>query len=576
MTLWERFLLSVMALAVILLPVARGSAAEPDPGAAPVDTSLIAAPPDSGASAGLTPEERISELYARLQISPRDAGIYNTLGTIYAERQEWAPARDAFISAVQLNPREPEFHKNLALVFVHLETFDLAISELAAYQKLDPHGGLDAARLMGEAYRQVGQREKAKEAFTSALKHLPSDRGDERMLTVLALADLAGDANAPDEARATLEQHLDEARRLIAEAAQARDSTAAEPARELVARLLNGYIGDANRLAAANRPAEAAAAYARALELAPAREDVLAGIVENYLAAGERDKAREVARRATEDHPEVPGAWLAAGRVAEDAGDLPEAIRDYEQALAAGDTRPELKVRLGSLCLKVGDSASARRYLADVASAPDSSPGTLYNYAVSLIREQKPHLALGPLRRAVKLDPGMVSAWIALASNLQQLEQFGEAADAYRRAIALGADAKLSYNLGVCLNRLERRDEAIAAFQEAVKLDPTFKEAYGSLGRALLEVDRYADAAVALEAAQQLDPEVYSTAFALGLCRYHQGEFQKAIDSYNRALALKETSAAMQNLGLAFDKLDRKDEAAKCYAQAKKLKAAGQ
>ena len=108
-----------------------------------------------------------------------------------------------------------------------------------------------------------------------------------------------------------------------------------------------------------------------------------------------------------------------------------------------------------------------------------------------------------------------------------------------------------------------------------MKLDPTFKEAFGSLGRALLEAGRYAEAVTALETAQQLDPGAYSTAFALGLCRYHQGEYQKAIDSYNQALALKETSAALQNMGLAYDKLGRKDEAAKCYAEAKKLKAAG-
>lgn len=575
LTLRKRFPLPVMAIVGVLLAAPCGSAGEPDSAATPADTSATEAATWLDDHQELTPEQQISELNARLFSHPRDAELYNSLGVIYAGRQQWLPARDAFISAVQANPRQGDYHRNLAVVFVHIESYELALTEFEAYQRLDPKGGPDAALLMGEAYRQAGHQEKAKESFESALADLPSDKGDERMRAVLALAQLAAAADEPAAARAVLDRHLAEARRLIAAAAQAEDSTAAAPARVLVALLVEGYIAEANLLVGSDQPAEAADLYAKALDLAPGRNDVIEGIVGAYLAAGEQDKAREIARRATQDHPGATGAWLAAGRVAEAAGDFPEAIRAYERALAAGSTRPDLKVRLGNLCLQTGDSAAARRYLAGVVNDPDTPAGTLYNYAVSLIREQKFNLALGPLRRAVKVDPGLASAWSVLASNLQQLEQYPEAIEAYRQAIALGADARLSYNLGFCLNRLGSRNEAVDAFQEAVRLDPLLKEASSSLGRALLEVGRYAEAVTALESAQQLDPGAYSTAFALGLCRYHQGEYQKAIDYYNQALALKETSAAVQNMGLAFAKLDRKEEAAKCYAEAKKLKAAG-
>ncbi len=606
MTLRKRFPLPVMAIVGVLLTAPCGAAAASNPVATPADSSAAgsaavdsiarhnewarrfnarqAAVRDSLAADAaawryehqeLTIEQQISDLNSRILANPRDPELYNNLGVIYAERQEWLLARDAFISAVQADPRQGDYHRNLALVFVHLEAYELAVSEFAAYQKLDPEGGSDAARLMGEAYRQAGQPKKAKEAFASALATLPSDKGDERMRAALALAQLADDAAEPAAARTALEQHLAEARRLIAAAAQAEDSTAAAPARALVARLLAGYIADANMLAESDLPAEAAVLYAKAFALAPERDEVLVGIVGAYLAAGERDKAREVVQRATRDHPQAAGAWLAMGRVAEDTGDVPEAIRAYERALAAGSTRSDLKARLGNLCLRAGDSAAARRYFSDVVADPDTSPATLYNYAVSLIREQKFNLAIGPLRRAVKVDPGMAPAWSALASSLRQLEQYAEAAEAYRQAIALVPDAKLNYNLGYCLNRVARRDEAIVAFQEAVTLDPKFKEAFYSLGRAMLEAGRYDDAVAALESTQQLDPTAYPTVFALGLCRYHQGQYQKAIDVYNQALALKETSEALQNMGLAYDKLGKKSEAAKCYTEAKKLKAAG-
>lgn len=61
----------------------------------------------------------------------------------------------------------------------------------------------------------------------------------------------------------------------------------------------------------------------------------------------------------------------------------------------------------------------------------------------------------------------------------------------------------------------------------------------------------------------------------LGLTHYQLGRFQQAVEAYNNALARKETPESFQNMGLAYEKLGKKEEAAKCYAEARKLRGAG-
>ena len=60
--------------------------------------------------------------------------------------------------------------------------------------------------------------------------------------------------------------------------------------------------------------------------------------------------------------------------------------------------------------------------------------------------------------------------------------QYAEAAEAYRQAIALGPDAKLSYNLGYCLNRVAKRDEAIQQLSAARVAYPRNAEVANALG----------------------------------------------------------------------------------------------
>lgn len=521
----------------------------------------------------LTVEEEIADLNARILKDPRNGELYNNLGVIYAERGDWLLARDAFIAAVQANPLDADFHRNLGQVLLKLENYDMAIAEFGTYQRLDPAGGLDADRRIAEAWRLAGDLAQARKSLETALAKLPLEAGVERMRAVMGLVQLMKDAGDAEARRAVLELHVQEAQRLSAAAAEDSSATdAAEPARLVIDALLALYIEDARILADSGLSADAGALYEKALALAPERDDLLLAIVSSHLAASDTTRAEAMARQALMQRPQAAGGWVASGLIAEGRGHFAEAIAAYVKALELKPDQRDLRLRVGSLYLRAGDSAKAREYLGEAATDPNTPPEVLYNYAVSLIREQKHSLAIPPLRRAVRVDPSLARAWSALGLCLRVTERYDEAADAYRQAMALAPDAVLAFNLGLSLTRAGKTGEGIAAYEQALALDPTLKEARFNLGKALLDVGRLEEAAAVFEDVLKRDPKSYSTLYTLGLVYYKLGQFQRAVDTYNQALAERETAEALNNLGLAYEKLGKKDEAKKCYLAAKSVR----
>lgn len=91
-----------------------------------------------------------------------------------------------------------------------------------------------------------------------------------------------------------------------------------------------------------------------------------------------------------------------------------------------------------------------------------------------------------PIFRALA-DENDAEGWYNLGTILARRGAFGEAADAFRRALAV--DPSMSparHNLGVALMRAGRLDEAIAALRDAVAAEPDSEGALYTLGVALL------------------------------------------------------------------------------------------
>ena len=125
---------------------------------------------------------------------------------------------------------------------------------------------------------------------------------------------------------------------------------------------------------------------------------------------------------------------------------------------------------------------------------------------------------------------------------------------------------------GVTLAEQGKFNSAIAAFNQAIKIYPTFENAHNNLGLALSSQNQFAQAVVAFKQALAINPQNLETYNNLGITLGIQGNFIEAISVFNRAVQINPSEpTSHQNLGVAFWGQGKVPEAVASLQRAKKL-----
>jgi predicted O-linked N-acetylglucosamine transferase (SPINDLY family) len=148
-----------------------------------------------------------------------------------------------------------------------------------------------------------------------------------------------------------------------------------------------------------------------------------------------------------------------------------------------------------------------------------------------------------------------------------------EAVAACNRAIELQPDlAEAHNNLGNALRSRGSLDEAITAYSRAIQIRPAYSAAHSNLGNVLRDLGRLDEAIAAIGRAIQLDPENAEAWNNRGIAWHQAGRLDEAAAAYDRALALDGRCAqAWTNRGIAFRDQGRHDEALACLRKALEL-----
>src|SRR5262249_5529974 len=92
-----------------------------------------------------------------------------------------------------------------------------------------------------------------------------------------------------------------------------------------------------------------------------------------------------------------------------------------------------------------------------------------------------------------------------LGSALASMDRWDEAIAEFREAIRLKPDyAEAHCNLGIALRAKGRWDEAIAEFREPIRLEPDYAEAHCNLGGAMLAQGKFREALEAVRRGHEL------------------------------------------------------------------------
>ena len=210
-----------------------------------------------------------------------------------------------------------------------------------------------------------------------------------------------------------------------------------------------------------------------------------------------------------------------------------------------------------------------------------------YGESVSLVEEQKKLNAetvgknpdeAGRAAESIQEDPAasLIDRAMAAAVQLQLQGEIEKAVEKWRAIIhiAEGRDndlaARAYFSVGYLLIKPE---DAIAAYDQAIRLKPDYAEAYSNRGYEKNALGRHEDAFADCNQAVRLKPDLAEAYNNRGNAKSDLGRHEDAIADYNQAVRLKpDLAEAYNNRGVAKDELDRYEAAITDYDEAIRLK----
>jgi len=164
----------------------------------------------------------------------------------------------------------------------------------------------------------------------------------------------------------------------------------------------------------------------------------------------------------------------------------------------------------------------------------------LYKEGVRLGNEGKVEEALVKFQKAVALEPKVFLFQLKLAYAYEMLKRYPEAQAAYENAIALNASSKEAWRgLGDVLRRAGFFSRAEDAYKKAIKTSPKYKEAWLGLAYLYGDMEALDKAEEAFVKVLSIDPKDADVAFKLANVYWRSKRLDDAITYYKKALSLK-------------------------------------
>ncbi|MEP6705138.1 MAG: tetratricopeptide repeat protein [Acidobacteriota bacterium] len=241
------------------------------------------------------------------------------------------------------------------------------------------------------------------------------------------------------------------------------------------------------------------------------------------LVKGDVVGARQKFEEALKYNPKNSPAYFGLAEVLSEQDKDPEAITNYEKALALDKDLTAIYVPLGILYYQQGEIAKAENLLVKALAESPNDAQTQYFLGLIRYSQNNNSEALTAFTKAKTLDPAYAEAF---------------------------------YQSGETLVRLKRHREAVDDYLQATTLKPTYFDAFMGLGSAYFEIDSYPEAVAAYRQAERLHNDNIEVLVNLG-------------DTY-RQMANYDDAEAKYNLATVFierNKNYNRDEAADVYSK---------
>jgi len=404
----------------------------------------------------------------------------------------------------------------------------------------------------GHAFRRMGQREKATQAYLEATQQSPPLA--QAHFALASLCEEEGDGNL---AISEYQKGL-----------------------KIEDRLSLPHKALAQLLRERGRNQEAIQAYQKAIELNRNDFDAYLGLAKSHQAMRSYEEALSAFRQSLELNPQLPEAYHVMGEIAEIQGDPEQAILHYGKAIDLGLNLLFLHEEVGLLQYQQGRHAEAEAALRKAKELRSQRPA-VYN-ALGEIYQRKAawEESVSAYSQAIALNPNLASAHANLGSIYGQRGEWEKALEAYEKAIDLDSQMKEALRsrmaeacsgIGHELWKAGREEEALKRLKEALSLEPGRISDLKAMAQICYEQGR-PEAERYLAAALSLDPNWGEAYLALADLYLKQGKGKEAMSSLEKAVSLFPQRAELHHhLGLLYQEDGQVERAASELGKAVEL-----
>jgi tetratricopeptide (TPR) repeat protein/predicted Ser/Thr protein kinase len=159
-------------------------------------------------------------------------------------------------------------------------------------------------------------------------------------------------------------------------------------------------------------------------------------------------------------------------------------------------------------------------------------------------------------------------------NTLFDLQRYQDALEVYEQAVNIRPDYAQGWNgQGKTLYKLKKYKEALTAYDQAIQIQPDYFEAWSGRGFVLANLQRYQEAIASFDKALQLNNQNSEVWNARGEALSNLNQYDQAIKSYEKAIEFKpDNYEAWYKKGLALQNSNRYEEANAAYQKVVDLK----
>jgi tetratricopeptide (TPR) repeat protein len=278
--------------------------------------------------------------------------------------------------------------------------------------------------------------------------------------------------------------------------------------------------------------------------------------------AGQVQEAERRYRQILQGAPADSTVWYLLGSACQTQGKLDDAVLCYEEALRWRPEFVEVLTNLGLVYRFQGRAGEAMACYRKALAINPAFSAAHNNLGLTLLDERKWAEAAARFQEAVRLDP----------NNAEARYNLGTALEEQRKLLGVDSQAAAYYEQAVQSFDQGRLDDAVAALQQALRVQPDYAEAYSKLGSTYFRQGRHDEAAASYRQAIAIKPASSAFHRDLGSVLVAQGKFQEAEAVCREAVGLQPADPGSHNtLGTALAGQRNLVKAAESFREALRL-----